>query len=78
MDAHTLYSGYKERNISVRLNEAEYQHLIAIRQKMREENQRTSNSDAIRYLIFTVYDREVRPEAERREETAKRRRGARE
>ena len=77
MDAHTLYSGYKERNISVRLNEAEYQQLIAIRQKMREENQRTSNSDAIRYVIFTAYDREIKPEAERREKkTAKRRRGA--
>ena len=77
MDAHTLYSGYKERNISVRLSEAEYQQLIAIRQKMREENRRTSNSDVIRYLIFTVYDCEVRPEAERREKKgAKRRRGA--
>jgi len=77
MDAHTLYSGYKERNISVRLSEAEYQQLIAIRQKMREENRRTNNSNVIRYLIFTVYDREVRPEAERREKkTAERRGGA--
>ena len=74
MDAHTLYSGYKERNISVRLSEAEYQQLIAIRQKMRETNRRTSNSDAIRYPIFTIYDCEVRPEAERREKEAAKRR----
>ena len=76
MDAHTLYSGYKERNISVRLSEAEYQQLIAIRQKMREENRRANNSDVLRRLIFTAYDREVRPEAERRDKGAAKRRGS--
>ncbi len=63
MDAHTLYSGYKERNISVRLNEAEYQQLLGIREQMRR-NSRASNSDAIRYALRAIYETEAEPAAQ--------------
>ena len=76
MDGQTLYSGYRERNISVKLNEMEYQQPLAIREEMRR-TARASNSDAIRYALRAIYETEARPEAERREkEAAKRRRGA--
>ena len=76
MDGHTLYSGYRERNVSVKLNEAEYQWLVGIREEMRRSS-RASNSDAIRYALRAIYETEARPETERREkEAAKRRRGA--
>lgn len=64
IDGHTLYSGYRERNVSVKLNEMEYQWLVAIREQMRR-NSRASNSDAIRYALRAIYETE-----------AKRRRGA--
>ena len=72
IDGHTLYSGYQERNVSVKLNEMKYQWLVAIREQMRR-NSRASNSDAIRYALRAIYE----TEAKRREkEAAKRRRGA--
>ena len=74
MDGHTLDSGYRERNVSVKLNEAEYQWMVAIREEMRRSS-RASNSDAIRYALRAIYETEA--EAERRaREAAKRRRDA--
>lgn len=74
MDGHTLDSGYRERNVSVKLNEAEYQWMVAIREEMRRSS-RASNSDAIRYALWAIYETEA--EAERRaREAAKRRRDA--
>ena len=76
MDGHTLYSGYRERNVSVKLNEAEYQQMLAIREQMRRTS-RASNSDAIRYALRAIYETEAEPAARMREkEAAKRRRSA--